>query len=454
MPFVAGESLASRLVRESASSPSHDALRIAMTVADALAYAHDRGFVHRDIKPQNILLSRGTRCSRTSASPAPWTPPAASVITESGVALGTAMYMSPEQGAGGQIDGRSDIYALGLRAVRDARRRAAVQRRRRRSRCSRATPSIPFRRSAPSDRRSVRRSSVVLRARWRRSRPIASRPPTSWKPRSTEAAAEQATLRRRAVCAPLPTRLTRRQANNRRGARRLAVAVVAALFALSARSGRADAASTGTASRSSRSGATVPTAFPVRDQLGEDIATLIGHALDGTGPLRWVDGWRLLESGRRRRIAIVRATPCHARLARESRLRVLPDGQRPHAARRLGGSVAAAVRRRNRLALRKRSEAGGPRRRMAPWRSRHQPGAADAHPRRSGTRSRRLAGSTATRGGRRRFCLARQRSAERGQRKRSRTTATRCAPTRRSRSPPCAARKPRCGIIARAKRRR
>ena len=99
-----------------------EALRIAREVADALAYAHAAGVVHRDIKPENILLTGGQRAWwPTSASPGRIGRRGGEQLTETGLALGTPAYMSPEQAAGGrQLDGRSDLYALGLRAVRDA----------------------------------------------------------------------------------------------------------------------------------------------------------------------------------------------------------------------------------------------------------------------------------------------------------------------------------------------
>ena len=113
MPFVEGESLRDRLDREK-QLPIADALQIAREVGDALGYAHARGIVHRDIKPGNILLSgRHARVADFGIARAA-VAAGGETLTEAGVAIGTLLYMSPEQAAGGEeVDGRSDIYSLG-----------------------------------------------------------------------------------------------------------------------------------------------------------------------------------------------------------------------------------------------------------------------------------------------------------------------------------------------------
>lgn len=111
-PYVQGESLAHRIARE-LQLPVDDAVSIACEVADALACAHEEGLVHRDIKPANILLAHGRAMVADFGIAQLTDPVAGETLTERGVAVGTAAYMSPEQAAGGVVDARSDIYSLG-----------------------------------------------------------------------------------------------------------------------------------------------------------------------------------------------------------------------------------------------------------------------------------------------------------------------------------------------------
>ena len=113
MPFIAGESLRCRLDRERQVSVD-EAVRIAGEVAQALGCAHAQGVVHRDIKPENILLSDGHAIIADFGIARALDATVSTRLTETGLALGTPVYMSPEQAAGeAGIDGRSDIYALG-----------------------------------------------------------------------------------------------------------------------------------------------------------------------------------------------------------------------------------------------------------------------------------------------------------------------------------------------------
>ena len=111
-PYVEGESLRNRLDRER-QLPVAEAVRLAAAVAGALDYAHRHQIVHRDIKPENILLEEGQAVVADFGIARALHAAEGGNLTETGVTLGTATYMSPEQATGDQLDGRSDIYSLG-----------------------------------------------------------------------------------------------------------------------------------------------------------------------------------------------------------------------------------------------------------------------------------------------------------------------------------------------------
>ena len=117
MAYVDGESVAAKLKRRG-QLPSEEARRIMLETADALGAAHALGIIHRDVKPDNILLegSRGrVVVTDFGIAKALSSTTGSATLTATGVAIGTPHYMSPEQAAGDrEIDGRSDIYSLGV----------------------------------------------------------------------------------------------------------------------------------------------------------------------------------------------------------------------------------------------------------------------------------------------------------------------------------------------------
>ena len=110
MEYIEGTTLES-LIGNSAEKPIPETLDLVKQVAEALDYAHSQGIVHRDIKPANIIVTRDGRAKITDFGIARL---AVTQLTMPGEAIGTPCYMSPEQIAGGHLDGRSDLFSLGI----------------------------------------------------------------------------------------------------------------------------------------------------------------------------------------------------------------------------------------------------------------------------------------------------------------------------------------------------
>jgi serine/threonine protein kinase len=114
MPYIEGESLREALRRER-RLPIDRAARIACEVLEALAYAHERGIAHRDIKPDNIVLSPQGAVLVDLGIARAIAGSGDDRVTRSGFVVGTEEYMSPEQAVGSlEIDGRTDLYSLGV----------------------------------------------------------------------------------------------------------------------------------------------------------------------------------------------------------------------------------------------------------------------------------------------------------------------------------------------------
>jgi serine/threonine-protein kinase len=109
--YIDGENLKERLVR-SGRMPVQDALELTLQVARALAFAHEHGLVHRDVKPQNVLLNGDGRAKVTDFGIARSLD--VDGVTQTGTVLGTSNYIAPEQASGQPVDQQTDVYSLGV----------------------------------------------------------------------------------------------------------------------------------------------------------------------------------------------------------------------------------------------------------------------------------------------------------------------------------------------------
>jgi len=306
MPFVEGESLAHRLKRETRLSVP-EAVRLAAEVADGLAHAHQAGIVHRDIKPGNILLSHGHAIIADFGIARALDLSAAERLTDSGLAVGTVTYMSPEQAGADEIDGRSDIYSLGC-VLYEA-----------------LSGTPPF--TGPSAQAIMARSAVdpvpslytlrqsvppALEAAITRA--LAKVP----QDRFDTAAEFRDEIQRAALTpsradlaatAPLP-----RRHRSRWGIAVAAVAVLAAVIVWVRLAGHPPL----DPNRVMVFPLVLPSDWAGATTTGEDAATVIGSAMDGAGSLRWVDGWPHLDPAERDNVRLLSVKQA-LRIARDNR---------------------------------------------------------------------------------------------------------------------------------------
>ncbi|MCC7054402.1 MAG: protein kinase [Gemmatimonadaceae bacterium] len=290
MPYIQGETLEQRLKR-TGPLPVQEAIALAGDVLDGLMYAHRLGFVHRDVKPSNVMLSNGhaqladfgiaKAVERTDNRK----------LTESGFALGTAEYMSPEQAAGeAHLDGRSDLYSLGCvmyemcvgappftaPTARGVMARHFVD----------PVPSI----RTVRDTVPVKLEAAIFTA-------LAKTPVDRFADAEAfRAALKDPTLHDAVAVTAGPAAVRR--------ARTWKAAVIAGTMVagFSAFTVWRTAASPGGSLDATR---VMVYPFVAAEGLGgarsmgEDVATIIGNALDAAEPLRWIDGWSVMDEASR-----------------------------------------------------------------------------------------------------------------------------------------------------------
>ena len=322
MPFIDGETLEQKLERTGAL-PIDEAITIASEVLDGLIYAHKLGFVHRDVKPSNVLIANGhamladfgiARAVETTDN---------RKLTESGFALGTAEYMSPEQAAGdAQLDGRSDQYSLGCVLYEmlvggppfSAPTARAVMARR-------FVDPVPSMRTV-RDTVPVKLEQAVMTA--------LSKIPVD---RFADAAAFKAALKDPALrdaTASVPTMAgLAKQKRTRIVGGVLAAAALIGAVTIWRMGGPTSAVLD--PNRVMVYPFVTPAGYSGAQTVGEDVATIIGNALDAADPLRWVDGWAMLAAKDRENIRLLEPDDAR-RLAREKRCatfitgRLVPSG--------------------------------------------------------------------------------------------------------------------------------
>ena len=312
MPFVDGETLEQKLRRDG-PLPIDVAINYTGEIAEGLAYAHRLGFIHRDVKPANVLLAGGHALLADFGIARAVESTAVSRLTESGFALGTADYMSPEQASGdAQLDGRSDVYSLACVLYEMLA----------------GTP--PF--SGPTARSVMARHFMDPVPGLRT---VRSTVPAQLETVIVTAMAKAPVDRyagaeafREALRDPALSVATRQTATRRVSRRWQALAAAGAIAAATAaiwqfgppREGPLDPKRVMVYPFVLSGGFTGPRSA------GEDVATIIGTALDSAEPLRWIDGWSLLDEAARKNIRTLTHDDAR-RLARGKRCATFVTGR-------------------------------------------------------------------------------------------------------------------------------
>ncbi|HVZ47718.1 MAG TPA: serine/threonine-protein kinase [Gemmatimonadaceae bacterium] len=298
MPLIVGEPLDARIRREQMLGVD-EAVRIAIAVANALAYAHGLGFVHRDVKPSNVLLAGDQVWLGDFGIARAMTLSGSESITDSGIALGTAKYMSPEQAAGGSVDARADVYSLAcvlFEALAGAPPFAGPAQAVLARHALDTAPSLLTIRPSITpalDREIQRALATVPGDRHAGAREFA------------DAIAAARTDTRPATAFATGVARPPAPATTRTRPTTFHVAwVAAAVTALAA--GGAWYAARGRAPLDERRVIVFPLAAPegagLAPSAGEDVATIVGSALGGAPPLHAVDGWTALDPRQRDQI--------------------------------------------------------------------------------------------------------------------------------------------------------
>lgn len=301
MPYLEGRSLRERIEREGQLSVA-EAVRIASEVAEALVHAHAHGVIHRDVKPENILLAGGhamvtdfgvARAVEQAVGP-----------TTTGIAIGTPLYMSPEQASAGTLDERSDIYSLGCVLYEMLAGEPPF-----RGRTSVAVAARHLREPPPA--LSIVRPSVTPELEAVVQQALAKAPADRFRTAQDFLDALRIVAVTTGSLSGTDSALLRGVLDRRRASRRrrgvvgvtVAAAGVAALAYVGSRwspLGGPDLARTRVV------------VFPLAErgegsEIGADAALAIGMALEHTDPLKWIDGWSFLSPDERADARLVTA---------------------------------------------------------------------------------------------------------------------------------------------------